>query len=69
MFQNLEPLDAACPSSEITVVNPALIPCLTGELDGVLTVRLEKARISGCCCDRNPEELTRAETEAPLARR
>ncbi|MCX5582798.1 hypothetical protein ACFV0H_00655 [Streptomyces erythrochromogenes] len=49
--------------------NPALTPCLTGELDGVLTVRLEKARISGFCCDRNREELTRAETEAPLARR
>ncbi|MDX3532933.1 hypothetical protein PV721_00785 [Streptomyces sp. MB09-01] len=49
--------------------NPALTPCLTGELDGVLTVHLEKARISGFCCDRNREELTRAETETPLARR
>ncbi|MET9883293.1 hypothetical protein ABZZ20_09055 [Streptomyces sp. NPDC006430] len=50
-------------------MNPALIPCLTGELDDVLTVHLKKARISGFCCDRNREELTRAETETQLARR
>ncbi|MEV0049451.1 hypothetical protein AB0H34_03015 [Saccharopolyspora shandongensis] len=35
--------------------NPALIPCLTGELDGVLAVRVEKARISGFCYARNLE--------------
>ncbi|MEV7724547.1 hypothetical protein AB0P15_07425 [Streptomyces sp. NPDC087917] len=38
--------------------NPTLVPCLTGELEGVLAVRAEKAPNSGICYVRNPEELT-----------
>ncbi|MFB7355964.1 hypothetical protein [Streptomyces gardneri] len=36
--------------------NPALVPCLTGELEGVLAVRAEKALISGICDVRDPEK-------------
>ncbi|XVQ07514.1 hypothetical protein ACQP1W_33615 [Spirillospora sp. CA-255316] len=44
-------------TSESTVVNgnPALILRLNGGLDGVLAVRVEKARISGIYYVRNPE--------------
>ncbi|RVX41983.1 hypothetical protein EDD27_4599 [Nonomuraea polychroma] len=58
-------------SSESTVVNgnPALILRLNGELDGALAVRVDKARISGISYVRNPEKLTRVESETPLTRR
>ncbi|WP_338324658.1 hypothetical protein [Nonomuraea polychroma] len=49
--------------------NPALILRLNGELDGALAVRVDKARISGISYVRNPEKLTRVESETPLTRR
>ncbi|MEV0665859.1 RNA polymerase sigma-70 factor [Actinomadura luteofluorescens] len=53
-----------------TVVNgnPALVMRLDGELDGVLAVRVEGARITGLYYVRNPEKLTRVESETPLTR-
>ncbi|MEV0811223.1 RNA polymerase sigma-70 factor [Micromonospora sp. NPDC050200] len=58
-------------TSEPTVVNgnPALVLRLDGELDGVLAVRVEQGRISGIYYVRNPEKLTRVESETPLTRR
>ena len=55
---------------EQTVVNgnPALVMRLDGELDGVLAVRVEGARITGLYYVRNPEKLTRVEAETPLTR-
>jgi len=56
---------------EQTVVNgnPALVMRLDGELDGVLAVRVEDARITGLYYVRNPEKLTRVESETPLTLR
>ncbi|MFC0041938.1 RNA polymerase sigma-70 factor [Actinomadura rayongensis] len=56
---------------EPTVVNgsPALLVLLDGELDGVLAVRVEDASITGLYYVRNPEKLTRVQTETPLALR
>ncbi|MFJ8779268.1 RNA polymerase sigma-70 factor [Streptomyces sp. NPDC102476] len=50
---------------EPTVVNgsPALAVHVDGELDGVLAVRVEDARITGLYFVRNPEKLTRATSE------
>ncbi|NDU71465.1 RNA polymerase sigma-70 factor [Actinomadura sp. DSM 109109] len=48
--------------------NPALVMRLDGELDGVLAVRVEGGRISGLYYVRNPEKLTRVESETPLTR-
>jgi RNA polymerase sigma-70 factor (ECF subfamily) len=58
-------------SAEPTVVNgnPALLVRLDGELDGVLAVRVEEARITGLYYVRNPHRLTRVEVETPLTRR
>jgi RNA polymerase sigma-70 factor (TIGR02957 family) len=54
-----------------TVVNgtPALVLRLDDVLDGILAVRVEDARITGLYYVRNPEKLTRVESETPLARR
>jgi RNA polymerase sigma-70 factor (ECF subfamily) len=54
-----------------TVVNgsPALVARLDGELDGVLAVRVEAARITGLYYVRNPEKLTRVESETSLSLR
>ncbi|MEO3789527.1 RNA polymerase sigma-70 factor [Nonomuraea sp. B10E15] len=63
-----------------TVVNgnPALVLRLDGELDGVLTISVEDAaeegtgygaRITGLYYVRNPEKLTRVESETLLTRR
>jgi RNA polymerase sigma-70 factor (TIGR02957 family) len=54
-----------------TVVNgyPALLVCVDGELDGVLAIRVEDARITGFYYVRNPEKLTRVESETPLTLR
>ncbi|MFG2131755.1 RNA polymerase sigma-70 factor [Streptomyces sp. NPDC048751] len=62
---------AATLTSDLTVVNgnPALFLRLDGELDGVMAVRLEGARITGLYYVRNPEKLTRVASETPLARR
>ncbi|MEH0825667.1 MULTISPECIES: RNA polymerase sigma-70 factor [unclassified Micromonospora] len=58
-------------TSAPTVVNgnPALVVRLAGELDGVLAVRVEDARITGLYYVRNPEKLTRVEAETPLTLR
>ncbi|MFI6824806.1 RNA polymerase sigma-70 factor [Micromonospora sp. NPDC050187] len=54
-----------------TVANgsPALVVRLNGEIDGVMAVRVEDARITGLYYIRNPEKLTRVGTETPLVRR
>ena len=49
--------------------NPALVLRLDGELDGVMAIRVEAARITGLYYVRNPEKLTRAEFETALTRR
>ncbi|MEU9994764.1 RNA polymerase sigma-70 factor [Streptomyces sp. NPDC050848] len=55
----------------LTVVNgsPALVIHLDGEIDGVMAVRLEDARITGLYYVRNPEKLTRVESETELTLR
>ncbi|GGX21981.1 RNA polymerase sigma-70 factor [Streptomyces chryseus] len=54
-----------------TVVNgtPALLVHLDGEIDGIMAVRVEDARISGLYYVRNPEKLHRVESETPLTLR
>ncbi|MGW3653188.1 RNA polymerase sigma-70 factor [Streptomyces sp. NPDC000878] len=54
-----------------TMVNgsPALAVHLDGELDGILAIRVEDARITGLYYVRNPEKLTHAQTETPLTLR
>ena len=49
--------------------NPALLVRLDGEFDGILAVRVEDARITGLYYVRNPEKLTRVESETPLTLR
>ncbi|WP_225805438.1 RNA polymerase sigma-70 factor [Streptomyces sp. NK15101] len=55
---------------EPTVVNgsPALAVRVDGELDGVMAVRVENTRITGLYFVRNPEKLTRLDSETPLTR-
>ncbi|NBH07653.1 RNA polymerase sigma-70 factor [Amycolatopsis sp. SID8362] len=62
--------DAAL-TTEATVVNgnPGLTLRLDGELDGVMAVRVEDGRITGLYYVRNPEKLTRVESETPLTLR
>ncbi|WP_060177632.1 RNA polymerase sigma-70 factor [Streptomyces sp. IMTB 1903] len=54
-----------------TVVNgsPAMAVHLGGELDGIMTVRVEDSRIAGLYYVRNPEKLARIASEIPLALR
>ncbi|MFJ1564047.1 RNA polymerase sigma-70 factor [Streptomyces erythrochromogenes] len=54
-----------------TVVNgsPALAVHLGGELDGIMTVRVEDSLITGLYYVRNPEKLARLASEVPLALR
>jgi RNA polymerase sigma-70 factor (ECF subfamily) len=49
--------------------NPSLVLRLDGQLDGVLAVRVEDARITGLYYVRNPEKLTRVESATPLTLR
>jgi RNA polymerase sigma-70 factor (ECF subfamily) len=49
--------------------NPALVVRLDGEIDGVMAIRVEDARITGIYYVRNPEKLTRVESETPLTLR
>ncbi|MGP3917084.1 RNA polymerase sigma-70 factor [Nonomuraea sp. 10N515B] len=51
-----------------TVVNgnPALLLRVDGEIDGVIAVRVEDARITGLYYVRNPQKLTRIASEIPL---
>lgn len=54
-----------------TVVNgsPALVVHMDGELDGIMAARVEAGRITGLYVVRNPEKLSRIESETPLALR
>ncbi|WP_439382049.1 RNA polymerase sigma-70 factor [Amycolatopsis lexingtonensis] len=63
--------NAAALTTEASVVNgnPALTLRLDGELDGVMAVRVEDGRITGLYYVRNPEKLTRVESETPLTLR
>jgi RNA polymerase sigma-70 factor (TIGR02957 family) len=58
-------------TGEPTVVNgnPALLVRLDGEIDGVVAIRVESGRITGLYYVRNPEKLTRIESETALALR
>ncbi|MFY1593794.1 RNA polymerase sigma-70 factor [Micromonospora sp. WMMD737] len=49
--------------------NPALLVRLDGEIDGVLALRVEDARITGLYYVRNPEKLTRIRSATPLTLR
>ncbi len=61
----------AAVTGDPTVVNggPALLIRLDGELDGVLAIRVEDARITGLYYVRNPAKLTRMGSETPLTLR
>src|SRR5215217_4073153 len=54
-----------------TVVNgnPALVVRLDGEIDGVMAIRVEDARITGLYYVRNPQKLTHVESETQLTLR
>ncbi|MGR6918435.1 RNA polymerase sigma-70 factor [[Actinomadura] parvosata] len=58
-------------TSEPTTVNgnPALLLRVDGQLDGVIAVRVEDARITGLYYVRNPRKLTRVTAETPLTLR
>ncbi|GAB3992526.1 hypothetical protein GCM10029992_01830 [Glycomyces albus] len=58
-------------TAELTVVNggPALAVYLDGELDGVMAVCIEGGRVTGVYYVRNPEKLTRVESETALTLR
>ncbi|MCM0673521.1 RNA polymerase sigma-70 factor [Micromonospora phytophila] len=55
-------------TTEPTVINgsPALLFRLDGEIDGVAALRIEDARVTGIYYVRNPEKLSRIESETPL---
>ncbi|MFI0940612.1 RNA polymerase sigma-70 factor [Streptomyces sp. NPDC021020] len=48
--------------------NPALVVRMGGEIDGVVSCRLDGGRVTGLYFVRNPEKLGRVEAETPLAR-
>ncbi|MGO4616054.1 RNA polymerase sigma-70 factor [Nocardia sp. 2YAB30] len=56
---------------EPTTVNgsPALALHVDGELDGVITIRVEDAHITGLYYVRNPQKLTHIDSETPLTLR
>jgi RNA polymerase sigma-70 factor (TIGR02957 family) len=58
-------------TTEPTVVNgnPAIVLRLDDELDGIITFRVEDGRIAGLYYVRNPEKLSRVESEIPLTLR
>ncbi|MEJ8639538.1 RNA polymerase sigma-70 factor [Streptomyces sp. NPDC006475] len=58
-------------TGESTTVNgnPGLVLRLDGVVDGVLAFRVENARVTGLYYVRNPEKLSRVESETPLASR
>ncbi|HEX5540352.1 MAG TPA: RNA polymerase sigma-70 factor [Micromonospora sp.] len=58
-------------TAEPTMVNgnPALLVRLDGEIDGIMAIRVEDARITGLYYVRNPQKLTRIESETPLTLR
>ncbi|GIF75328.1 RNA polymerase sigma-70 factor [Asanoa siamensis] len=58
-------------STEATTINggPALLFRLDGVLDGVAALRIEDSRVTGIYYVRNPEKLSRVESETPLTLR
>jgi hypothetical protein len=46
--------------------NPALLFSFDGELDGVVALRIENSQVTGIYYVRNPEKLSRLESETPL---
>jgi RNA polymerase sigma-70 factor (TIGR02957 family) len=58
-------------TGEPTVVNgnPALVVRVDGEIDGVIAIQVEDARITGLYFVRNPDKLTRIASETPLTLR
>ncbi|MGI5151658.1 RNA polymerase sigma-70 factor [Plantactinospora sp. CA-294935] len=58
-------------TSNTTLVNgnSALVLRLDGEIDGILAVRVENARVTGLYYVRNPAKLTRVTSEIPLTLR
>ncbi|MER5431942.1 RNA polymerase sigma-70 factor [Streptomyces sp. NPDC002588] len=58
-------------TADLTVVNgnPALVLSLGGEIDGVLAARVEEGRIAGLYYVRNPQKLSRIDSETPLTLR
>ncbi|WP_149182193.1 RNA polymerase sigma-70 factor [Streptomyces sp. TRM49041] len=58
-------------TAEPTVVNgdPAFLVRLDGELDGVMAIRVEDARITGLYYVRNPEKLSHVASANPLTLR
>lgn len=58
-------------TTEPTVINgnPALLVRLDGEIDGVMAISVENARITGLYYVRNPEKLTHVTSVAPLTLR
>ncbi|MFD0786345.1 RNA polymerase subunit sigma-24, partial [Micromonospora azadirachtae] len=55
-------------TTEPTVINgsPALLFRVDGEIDGVAALRIEDALVTGVYYVRNPEKLSRLESETPL---
>ncbi|WP_326766043.1 RNA polymerase sigma-70 factor [Streptomyces sp. NBC_01591] len=49
--------------------NPAFLLRLDGKIDGVVAFRIEDAHITGLYYVRNPEKLTRVDSETPLTLR
>ncbi|MFE9747231.1 RNA polymerase sigma-70 factor [Saccharothrix saharensis] len=49
--------------------HPALVVRLNGELDGIMAIRVEDARITGLYYVRNPAKLSHVEAETPLTLR
>ncbi|SEN22962.1 RNA polymerase sigma-70 factor [Nonomuraea pusilla] len=58
-------------TGDLTVVNgsPALVLRLDGEIDGVVAIRVEDARITGLYYVRNPQKLTHINSETSLTLR
>jgi RNA polymerase sigma-70 factor (TIGR02957 family) len=58
-------------TTEPTVINgnPALLFRLDGQIDGVAALRIEGAHVTGIYYVRNPEKLSRIESETPLTLR
>ena len=57
-------------SAELVHVNgwPALILRLDGELDSVMSVRVEDGLVTGVYTVRNPDKLSRMNSESTFAR-
>jgi DNA-directed RNA polymerase specialized sigma subunit, sigma24 homolog len=49
--------------------NPALVVRRNGQIDGVLAIRVQNTRITGLYYVRNPQKLTRVESQTPLTLR